>query len=312
MRALLPLLVTLGACNFDPGGLPAAGPADAVGPDAEPADAATIDATPPDAEPVDATPIEDDDDDDDTVLDVVDNCVAIANLDQHDEDADGDGDVCDNCPHIANATQDNTDGDGVGNACDPRAGMADRIALFEPFTGAAVPAGWTAVGGTWSVSGDELHQTSTAGNLILYFAAGAWTQMHATTTIDLDSGPTGVRSAGLLTFYAPGTMFGTGYLCSIVDDIGDNNPAAQLVTRYVNDGTLVGGDVDGMAEQLVNGFTFRSTGRADGVTPTCEVLTTANVLSSFGETTHTSGSLALRSNGVAASFRYAVVITPMP
>ncbi len=299
----------LGGCSFDPRGLPGAGGAsDAAVPDGAPADASTIDASPVDADPA----VPDLDADDDTVLDAVDNCVLTDNLDQHDEDGDGDGDVCDNCPHLPDATQVNADADGVGDLCDPRPGMADVIALFEPFQGAAVPAGWTAVGGTWTVSGDELHQTTTAANLIIYYTAGAWTQMHATTSIELDNIPTGARSAGLLTFYAPGTMFGTGYLCTVVDDVGDTNPAAQLVTRYLNDGGLSGGDADVLAEQLANGFTFRLTGRADGVTPTCEVTTAATVLSSFGDTTHTTGSLALRSNGVAASFRYAIVITPMP
>ena len=50
---------------------------------------------------------------------------------------------------------------------------------------------------------------------------------------------------------------------------------------------------------------------SDGVTPTCEVTTAATVLSSYGDTTHTSGGIALRTNGVGASYRYIVVIAPM-
>jgi hypothetical protein len=320
MRSLLPLAwacaLVLSACRFDTGGLlndqgddqdAATNPdANGVDPDAPSDDAGPIDAEVPDSMP-------DLDEDDDTILDAVDNCVSIPNLDQHDEDGDADGDVCDNCPHLGNADQTNGDGDGVGDACDPRPGSADVIALFHPFTGAALPAGWTVVSGAWTVSGDELHQSATANNQIVHYVGLTATEMHVHTTIDLDTVPaTGVRSASLLTFYAPGTMFGTGYLCTVFDDMGNNNPASLFATRYLDDGNLSGGDLDGMAEQFSNGFSYGLTGRADGATPTCEVTTAATVLSSFGDTTHTSGSVALRTNGVAASYRYVVVITPAP
>lgn len=320
MRSLLPLAwacaLVLSACRFDTGGLlhdqgddpdaatiPDANRGD---PDAPAADAGPIDAEVPDSMP-------DLDQDDDTILDAIDNCVAIANFDQHDEDGDADGDVCDNCPHLANADQANADADGVGNECDPRPGSADVIALFHPFTGTTLPAGWTVVAGAWTVSGDELHQTVANNNQILHYVGLTATEMHVHTTIDLDAVPnSSVRSASLLTFYAPGTMFGTGYLCSVFDDLGDTDPGAQIVSRYLDSGSLTGGDVDGIAEQLATGFSFTLEGHADGATPACETTTAATVLSSFGDTTHTSGSLALRTNGVAASFRHVVVITPAP
>ena len=318
MRSLLPLAgawCVLVACRFDPSGI-AGTPGDdapdaALDPDAPAGD--------PDAAPTtdagadagaDAMP--DLDEDDDTILDAVDNCVSIPNLDQHDEDGDGDGDVCDNCPHLGNASQANADGDGVGDACDPRPGEADGIALFEPFTGTTLPAGWTVVGGNWTVSDDELHQQTTGNNQILRYTGGPWTEIHVHTTIELDDVPIGgIRSASLLTFYTAGAMFGTGYLCSVFDDTGDGNPGAQIATRYQDDGNITGGDIDGIAEQLGNGVSFRLTGRADGATPTCEVTTAATVLSSYGDTTHTSGSIALRTSGLAASYRYVVVITPV-
>ena len=77
------------------------------------------------------------DTDSDGIIDVEDNCLAIANEDQADADDDGIGDICDstpnggtdtdgdnilddvdNCPAIANAGQLDTDGDGDGDACD--------------------------------------------------------------------------------------------------------------------------------------------------------------------------------------------------
>jgi hypothetical protein len=71
------------------------------------------------------------DTDGDTVLDDVDNCPTVANLDQADGDSNGIGDACDvdtdsdgvsdaidNCPTMANADQANLDGDSMGDVCD--------------------------------------------------------------------------------------------------------------------------------------------------------------------------------------------------
>lgn len=67
--------------------------------------------------------------DGDTVLNGVDNCINVANLDQADVDGNGIGDACqdtdadgvldidDNCPTTANPNQEDTDGNGVGDAC---------------------------------------------------------------------------------------------------------------------------------------------------------------------------------------------------
>jgi len=301
--------IALAACSFDSGGV--AGddtPIDASG---DPDGVGGFDPAPPDAVDPDANP-GDPDDDDDGVLDGADNCPLIGNADQHDEDGDGDGDVCDNCPHVSNPGQESAgDADTVGDACDPRPGELDTIAYFHGFQGTTLPAGWTAGSGTWQVGGDELSQTATTPNHIIYYAPGNWDDLTLDTTIELDSVPdNGVRSAALLTFYAPGNMLGTGYVCTVFDDTNDSNPGAQMVTRFLDDGNLAGGDIDSIAEQLTDGMTFRLVGRADGLTPTCEVTTAATVLSSFGDITHQSGTVALRTNTVAASYRYVVVITP--
>gem|GEM_PF-1210895 len=60
----------------------------------------------------------DDDDDDDTVLDSVDNCQFVENLDQLDDDLDSLGNACDNCISVQNYYQYDEDGDGVGDACE--------------------------------------------------------------------------------------------------------------------------------------------------------------------------------------------------
>jgi hypothetical protein len=68
--------------------------------------------------------------DSDGIVDLLDNCVKIANANQEDRDNNGRGDVCDdfdrdgvinsldNCPEHPNRTQADTDGDGRGDACD--------------------------------------------------------------------------------------------------------------------------------------------------------------------------------------------------
>ena len=105
--------------------------------------------------------------DDDTVPDnyggVVDNCPAVANLDQADQDLDGIGDACDpdidgdtvandvdNCPLVVNPLQEDLDADGLGDACDPDIdgdGVSNTDEEFygsDPLDAASTPehAGW--------------------------------------------------------------------------------------------------------------------------------------------------------------------------
>lgn len=89
----------------------------------------------PDAR-IDGSP--DVDTDDDGVTDAADNCIAMANVDQHDEDGDDLGDLCDPCPHIAIGGGTDLDADGVGDACDPDPALPDqRWLVFDPFTSRA-------------------------------------------------------------------------------------------------------------------------------------------------------------------------------
>ncbi|MEZ4402543.1 MAG: thrombospondin type 3 repeat-containing protein [Kofleriaceae bacterium] len=74
----------------------------------------------------------DGDGDGDGVVDRVDNCPAVSNVDQRDHDRDQVGDACDNCPTVPNLDQASGDGDAVGDPCDPwPAQGGDRIALFD-------------------------------------------------------------------------------------------------------------------------------------------------------------------------------------
>jgi hypothetical protein len=327
----LSCVLAASACKFDPAGvgLPDDDGDDTVSDDAGPdsaIDAAPFDAMPPDAEP-DAMP--DLDDDDDTILDAVDNCPQIANTDQHDEDTDLVGDVCDNCPHVANAGQEDSgepgngqNADGVGDVCDPSPSTREQIALFEPFTGDALPTGWTVESGTWTVSNDALHQTSTVTtNAILYLDTDyttAWFDTLAVT--DTIAPPPGMgaalRSLATLTRYTgdEGATTGTGYICSLFDDLNAAPANAQLAALSWDNGAFggIGAAVGDLSAALANGQTFRWRTSAEEDKIGCEVVSTSTVSSSGGDTTYTSGTVALRTNRIAASWRYVVVITPRP
>ncbi len=323
--ALIVLLLAPAACSFDGGGVGGGGDDDG--------DAGVVpidgggDGDAPDAAPgIDATPdalIDDPDDDDDTILDVDDNCVALPNTDQHDEDGDGVGDVCDNCPHVGNTNQANTseedaglEADGVGDACDPDGDARNEIVLFEPFKGNALPPGWTAVGGTWTVSGDELHQTALSQTpSILYYSGGTWTSMVVDAMIDLDTVPPAgndspSRSIGVLTFYAPGATFGTGYLCSLYDEMDTLTVAAMYLSRLADTGTttlLTTGVALDTALAAAQTYFTRSTALPGN--KRCDaVARSMSWTRSSTDATHASGTLALRATMISASFRHVVVI----
>lgn len=180
---IVSLGVCLGACGFR-GASAIAGDA-AIAPVSDATNDAAVDAAIApgldarlDARPIDGGPGGGiDDADGDGVADASDNCVSVANPDQHDEDHDGAGDACDPCPQVAGATQD-SDGDGVGDACDPHPSTpGDALVEFEPFSGTGnLPQGWQARGAgqasDWTRGDDDL--TIAAGETqIAIFDAGA-------------------------------------------------------------------------------------------------------------------------------------------
>jgi hypothetical protein len=332
MRHLSLAMLLLAACRFDGGGIEAGGDdvpidADPGAPDAE-TDGPPND--PPDAS-VDAEPdaMPDLDQDDDTILDAIDNCVAIPNPDQHNEDGDTPGDVCDNCPHLSNSTQDDTteeaagiEADGVGDACDPGPDSRETIALFDPFSGITVtpPPGWTAVGGTWTTSGDELHQTATTdGSSYLYRGGNDWDAMWIATHVDFDSVPgddAGIaaepRSAGPFVFFTPTGAIGTGFFCVVYDDVGTSTDTSLLTGRHAADGNSSNFAVSGAlgTGDLAAGQSFVMRAEGGGGAMNCEVDSPTPRTLPRTDSTYTSGTVALATDTVGASFRYVVVFIP--
>lgn len=131
-------LVGLAACKSSP---------------AQPMDAAPL--CPPNAV-ADSTA----DSDHDGIPDIVDNCVAVANPDQHDEDGDCLGDACDGCAWQPNGAADtvDSDSDGLADVCDPNPTIADRW-LFDPFTDKAFTTAAFSVHGIWLEGGDVAAST---------------------------------------------------------------------------------------------------------------------------------------------------------
>jgi len=62
-------------------------------------------------------PVSSADSDGDGVINLNDNCAAVANSNQADQDLDRVGDLCDNCPTTANPDQSDSNLDGIGNHC---------------------------------------------------------------------------------------------------------------------------------------------------------------------------------------------------
>jgi Thrombospondin type 3 repeat len=118
------------------------------------------------------------DSDGDGIPDATDNCVSVANPDQHDEDGDHVGDACDPCPQVANATID-TDGDGIPDACDPHPSTrGDMLVRFETFAGTGnLPPGWQSKGGgmptDWRRINDALTIAADNATRIAIFDSGS-------------------------------------------------------------------------------------------------------------------------------------------
>jgi hypothetical protein len=104
--------------------------------------------------------------DGDTILNAIDNCPKVANLDQRDHDGDLRGDVCDVCPHLPSTIHADNDADSIGDDCDPRPTQAgDVVAVWDGFYADSPALSWTKVG-TWTLEAGTLRQAATGNTYI--------------------------------------------------------------------------------------------------------------------------------------------------
>ena len=199
----LGLVLVAGACSFDAPGVAI----DGGGSDARDAG--------PDAASVD--------DDNDGVLNPVDNCRAVANLNQHDEDGDGDGDVCDNCPTVGNADQANLGEtnvgqaiDEAGDACDPFPAIAGNDLVFFDGFDTDDPL-WRSTGGVWVVAGDAVTQTDPLSRSHYYYAGDPHGDVVVDVTARVTAVPANGFGIGSLAQWDIGPNDGVGYMCQLAD-----------------------------------------------------------------------------------------------
>jgi hypothetical protein len=134
------------------------------------------------------------------------------------------------------------------------------------------------------------------------------------TTVELDTVlPDGagsdVRSVGTLAFYTAGTTFGTGYLCSLYDEINTAANAAMFLSRLADNGaTTVIGTGIALDAPLADTQTFFTRTAAGAMTQRCDAVRGMAWARTGVDATHTSGTVALRVTAIAASWRHVVVI----
>ena len=265
--------------------------------------------------------------DEDGVADAVDNCPETANRNQEDEDSDAVGNVCDNCPHVANADQANAGEtaagaavDGAGDACDPAPdATGNDILYFEGFDDPDVQDDWRAQGGgSWTVSGGAMRQSSTTGFHTLYSVVESFGSavLHTRITVDdlpTSSGPSDTnRGVATVVAFASGGGNGTGYLCLLY-----TNPQVSpsgtisLATLFGAQPTqseayaVLGTDLQEGASYLVEQHLDATTGAI-----LCGAESTA-LPSPFAvggtDSTYVGGFVGLRTQNTAAHYDYVVV-----
>jgi hypothetical protein len=255
------------------------------------------------------------DNDSDGVPNPTDNCPSLANASQHDEDGDRVGDACDNCPHASNEAQGNADNDGLGDVCDPRpVTTGDKVVMFIAFDEATLPAGVTTVGGDWSraATGDMYQQTNnnpdTLSSLLIEEVRDGF-------TIEIGGKTTSINNnfVWLTTTFGEATGTSRYYSCGFLD-LKSINP------DDLNQGTIEEYDGVGYAyvagtpaqAQLASNAAFKISAQVDSKAKRIACATTdprsATSNSTTGAARLVPGRVGIRSNGVAYTLNYIVVL----
>lgn len=238
----------------------------------------------------------------DNVADQSDNCMAVANEDQHDEDGDGRGDVCDICPAFADTGQD-ADGDLVGDDCDPHPNTPGDV--LEEFAGFQVmPAGWV-VDGSFVIVGDDAVGTSPANGAPSMLQRPAPTgdtyTIWAAATLD-DIASTALGAIGLTAISEPGTD--DHLLCQIV---GEAAGAQQELRLFDTSGTGFG-LLDAEPHQFPEGISFELFFERNGGFFACDATNPA--ASVIGNATFfpNNARVGLRTRSATARYHWVMVI----
>jgi len=240
------------------------------------------------------------DDDGDGIKNSDDNCAAIANATQLNEDGDRFGDACDPCPPVADpiAIVDD-DGDGVSGSCDPFPLLpGDRIALFESFGGAALPAGWVALG-NWSVvngSAVVISADNAVGYLTIEQPPTARLAVSAQLTVDQLFG-NGTRAVGPAQMYQPSPS--RSIVCELIRN-GDGPDLAIVDTG--------GGPPIDLADSTFDtGTNVTMVNRRDGSAYTCD----DGAVTLTGSSTYTTvkPAVGVRTNSTSARVAWVLVVS---
>ncbi len=218
------------------------------------------------------------------------------------DDYDGDGtpDACDPCPMFGQADADvDSDGDGIGNGCDPNPQTkGDTRVLWTHFASASDIAGWSPLGGTWTVEGGRLKQSDAAATARISLPAD-YGNVHIATEID-------ILSRGGTSMYA-GACGYIGINTFKCCDAREENDTVELMAWNQIAMSVIdwsGGFQVGTAYELTN--TARSASMR------CFVRRGSTTAEVPLANTDTAGKIALHTRQTAVAYRYLFVVQMPP
>lgn len=287
------LVVCVAACGFEPGTFSRDPHAGDGGPDAPVGD-------------VDA--FVDGDTDGDGVLNSVDNCPALTNVDQRNHDGDPRGDACDRCPHLdTGAVDPDGDGDMIGDSCDPRPTTAgDTLLIWDGYYDSSQHATWSGTG-QWSVANGFLSQSDTTQNQAYTYAPMSVDRHAITTGVRVDVVGTVSGTTGPAVYIAGGSN-GTVqyYVCGVYPSTSNR---VYALTRWpVGNGS--DGDFDEMtwSGSLAAGSELRLYDAVAGGEHRCTATQGSVSVPIVQDHGGTAGAIVLLTQRMAASFDYVHVV----
>lgn len=244
-----------------------------------------------------------DDLDCDTVLDAVDNCPRTANENQFNEDDDATGDACDLCPPFEDTGED-SDGDGVGNNCDPHPNQADTLVEFVGFN--EMPAGWSAMGGTFALDGGDgvlTGNANVAARLMRATPAVKHYTMWVEATLESIS-PAALGAMGVGVRHAPGSD-DLGGLCQLVGNANGTGEELRLFDTG-NGGAVL---LDSIAHGTGPGETYELYLEDDDGLLSCDTTSPDAFLDGMTMFDPPNRELGIRVRSATARYHWAMVLT---